>query len=1342
MNPVRNACWFLAAWCMLLIALAPAPARAAEPTSKNVLILHSYHPGLLWTDRIMEGMTEVLATADYPIQLHVDYLDTKRYQDPEFFDDFLELILPYKLENLRFDLVLLSDNDAFNFAVKHRNDLFAGTPLVFCGVNGFEPSQIAGLSGITGVAEVPAIAETLELALRLHSQTEEVVVIGATRDVTGRLMLEQFGEVARFFSRLVVFDFWNDIPLEDLNARLSQLGPNTLVFLTAPITKRSGHVLSYAESARRIRQLSPVPLYGIWEFFLGQGIVGGKLTSALEQGRLAARMGLQILSGASAESIPVTTAEANRFMFDYLELERFGLSPSDLPAESELINRPLSFYQINKWQLWGALGVILALISFALMLLSNLHYRRRSEEALRESEERFRSIFQTAAVGMSLLSPDGYFLQVNPALCRYWGYSEGELLKLHVLDVTHPDDRDSTRSNYDQITAGQRQSLHYEKRYLRKDGHVVWGHASVACVLSSSMKPLHCVALVQDITERMQSDQALEERMQLSVLGAEVGVALTRGGKLERTLQHCAESLVQHAAAAFCRIWTVSRSDDTVLELKASAGLYTNLNGRHRYKKVGELKVGVIAGERKPYLTNNVQGDPGITDQDWVRREGIVSFAGYPLVVMDRLVGVVALFSKREMTEAVLTSLSSVADEMAIGIERQWAEEALHESERRLATLLANLPGMAYRCRNDRNWTMEFVSQGCSGLTGYLPEELIENRNFAYGALILGEDRDRVWNHIQSYLEHQRPFQIEYRIRTRAGQIRWVWEYGRGVFSRDGRLLALEGLVTDVSERKQAEEELLHRQGFEQLISGMSTRFIELAPQETDRGIYLALQELGAFAGADRCYVFLFDDQGATMDNTHEWCAPGVSPQKPMLQHVDLAGMPWAAEKFRKLETLFIPDVSDLPAEAGTEKSHWESQDIRSLVVVPITLGGALVGLLGFDSVQLGKFWEKRDLTLLKTVGEIFGSALERQRAEQALNASLLEAEEARDKTDAILRSAADGVIVADMASRVVMLNQAAEKLLGVGQKEAQGQLLDDITKEPALKSQLTDILGGGASDARVDLEMVDQGKKEVRFIQARTSVTQIKSGVVTGTVTLLRDMTQEREVDRMKSEFISIAAHELRTPLTTVMGYAELLLREEEAGGFTPEQRREFLTFICDKADVLETIIDDLLNLGRIETGRAIVLEKAPCDMANLLEDLVKPYQLESARHRFEMACLDKPVDLKVDRVKMQQVLDNLLSNAVKYSPEGGTICISGRLTDGDLVVSVQDQGLGMSPEQIEKVFDKFYRADTSNTAIGGLGLGMSIAKGIIEAHGGRIWVESQLGQGTRVSFSLPLEA
>jgi len=328
--------------------------------------------------------------------------------------------------------------------------------------------------------------------------------------------------------------------------------------------------------------------------------------------------------------------------------------------------------------------------------------------------------------------------------------------------------------------------------------------------------------------------------------------------------------------------------------------------------------------------------------------------------------------------------------------------------------------------------------------------------------------------------------------------------------------------------------------------------------------------------------------------------------------------------------------------------------------------------------------------------------------------------------------------------------NQAFSEFIGLPLEKIVGMTVYDVAPKDLAKiyhqADMDLIHKGGKQLYETQVRFSDGSYRDVMFHKA---VFEKEDGSPGGIVGAMLDITERkaaeealREFDRMKNEFISTAAHELRTPLTTVMGYTELLRNLDEFGPFDSEQQQKFLLEIYQRCEFLAKIIDDLLDISRIEQGAPIRLHFAPCFPFEILQKVVDRYRKQVDTHQFE-AKFPEPKSLTaiLDQDRIIQVLDNLLSNAVKYSPAGGVITVLAKEERGRLLVMVRDEGIGMTEEEAAHVFDKFYRADGSSTAVGGLGLGMSIAKHIVEEHGGVIEISSTPGHGTEVVFTMGLD-
>jgi signal transduction histidine kinase len=350
-------------------------------------------------------------------------------------------------------------------------------------------------------------------------------------------------------------------------------------------------------------------------------------------------------------------------------------------------------------------------------------------------------------------------------------------------------------------------------------------------------------------------------------------------------------------------------------------------------------------------------------------------------------------------------------------------------------------------------------------------------------------------------------------------------------------------------------------------------------------------------------------------------------------------------------------------------------------------------------------------------------------------------AEQGVDNLASHIRENPDIVVQCSRLAKIINVNKATTELFEAKNKD---ELLDNVEK----------VFTAESLDAfSEELICMVEGKQRVQALGINKTLggkeleVMVNWSVLPGyeeswekIIVSMVDVTREREIDKMKNEFISIAAHELRTPLTSLLGYTELLQTSDEKQ-LDPELREECFTNIYTQGMALERIIDDLLDVGKIESGRALLIEKSQVHLPEFLSKICNNHQRETSRHDIRIELSDDDICLWFDQARMTQVLDNLLSNAIKYSPCGGVITVTAKTTSNQATISVTDSGIGMTDHERQRIFDKFYRADTSNTAVRGLGLGMNIVRNIIEAHGGTISLESVKNQGTTITFIIPRE-
>ncbi len=507
----------------LLFLFFSFPVQADEV--RHVLVLHSYHSGMSWVSNIERGIADTLFVPPYKdLVLHVEYLDSKRYHSEEHYARVKEL-LKSKFDKLNLSLILSSDNNAFDFLVSNRDELFPGVPVVFCGVNNFSKTQLDTVSDFTGVAEIMSSRDTVAEILRQLPDTKKIFVIndylktGRAWEATLRRNLEPFSES-------VAIEYNENLSIEELRNKIHSMPKGSVVLLGVYYSDRDGVYITYEKLGSLLTKDSPVPVYCLLRFNLRDGVVGGKVISGYHQGVMMSEVARRVLSGEKADDIPVVKVGANIFMFDWQALKKYGIPADSLPDESVVLNEPFSFYDEYCYLVWGTCAVFAAMAILVIVLGKNLIALRRVRSELQHSELKYRSIYDNAQEGIYQTSVDGRVLAVNDAFVSIFGYDSREEVVATLDNVAtklyyNESDRDVLLNAM--RTEGKLSG--FELKMKRKNGEVVWITVNARKTIGQDGAVIFEGSVVDITSRKLNEQRIIQSEKMMSVGGLAAGMA-------------------------------------------------------------------------------------------------------------------------------------------------------------------------------------------------------------------------------------------------------------------------------------------------------------------------------------------------------------------------------------------------------------------------------------------------------------------------------------------------------------------------------------------------------------------------------------------------------------------------------------------------------------------------------------------------------------------------------------------------------------------------------------------------------------------------------------------------
>ena len=654
--------------------------------------------------------------------------------------------------------------------------------------------------------------------------------------------------------------------------------------------------------------------------------------------------------------------------------------------------------------------------------------------------------------------------------------------------------------------------------------------------------------------------------------------------------------------------------------------------------------------------------------------------------------------------EARTRKLQQQSDELEKTIgERRQALASLREADARYRALVEELPLVSYVSALDTPGFSSYVSPQLEDMLGYTPEEWLETPGLFWD-VIHEDDAERVRNEHRIGYANAETFSTQYRMRAKGGRVIWVEDQIRVIHDREGKRALAQGFLIDITARKNTEIALTENEarfrGLVGNIPGVVFR-CDIDSDWTMEFLSDPIEELVGYPSSD------------FIDNRARTFASVIHPD-------DRAG----------LEAEVASSVADRKAYTTDYRVIHRDGSVRYV----IERGQAILAADG----------------RIRLDGAIF-DVTDRRLAENE-----------RLKLAGIVESSDDAITSADLDGIVTSWNNGAERMFGYTAEEMIGQSGDILVPEgekldPTARIAMVVEMGEGRFEAtrrRKDGTLID--------IAVTMSAVCNAAGEVIAVAAIAQDITdrkrveQERaqftrelevqnerllELDRLKDEFVALVSHELRTPLTSIRGYLELVL-DGEAGKVTDEQR-QFLGVVERNANRLLDLVGDLLFLAQIEAGK-LTLEVGAVDLAAVAAESVETSRPLAEEKDITLTLATSPLPLLAgDRARLAQLLDNLVSNAIKFTPEGGRVDVRASSARGNAVLEVRDTGMGISADEQEQVFERFFRTSrATEQAIQGTGLGLAISKAIVHAHGGQITLASNEGEGATFRVVIPIRA
>lgn len=525
-------------------------------------------------------------------------------------------------------------------------------------------------------------------------------------------------------------------------------------------------------------------------------------------------------------------------------------------------------------------------------------------------------------------------------------------------------------------------------------------------------------------------------------------------------------------------------------------------------------------------------------------------------------------------------------------------------------------------------------------------------------------------------------------------------------------------------------QELKHHYDLEKILLRLSSDLINVNSDQLEEKMNFVLQMIGGFEKVDRSSILLFNSARNEIKRIFEWCAPGVESQKELIRQESFLDYEWWLHKICKNECIYIPDVTKLPTEAANEKRILEKQSIQSILAIPVLVDNRVAGFLKFDSVTDTREWLESTIRLFQGFCHMISNALLRNEQDQLIVSNY-------KRYQNLLNAVPDLLFIIDNHGYIQDFKATQEDLLFLKEEEIIGSHICACfqgEKLHQLQEKIIQTLQTNKSNT-IEYELMINNQKH--YFEARLSRYS-----ETEVIAIASDISERKNFEQQKSDFIDHIAHELRTPIATTLLMTELI-----GDDIFDKTTIEYWQFLKNEIQKQRLLIDEFLQINRIESEN-IEYKTNPVDLLSIIQHALSNFQpylkknsIRTPIHTRFTGKTKKPILLSNEEALLH-IFNNLISNAIKFSPDNSSITITIQEADGFLLVSIEDEGVGIKKEDIPYLFQRFYRgSNNNNIKHAGTGLGLYIVKSLLNLIKGDISVSSELGKGSVFTVLLPWE-